>query len=274
MLTSHAVGLFLAAKKARGLSPRTVEHYSYRLAAFALAAPDLPLAPEVLEQYLARPGWSPQSRDTVYRLLRNLYRWLERRGHISMNPIVSLDPPILPRRVARSLNPLQLRSLLTHPDHPPAVRAMLTLLADTGLRLSEAHCITLDNLTGAGSVIVDGKTDEHEVPISPLVENMVRAVLPWPWSSPQAAGLAVRKAFKRAGIGGPRASAHTLRHTFCRSWRGDESLLVGILGWTSPRMMRVYRPFDLARAIAQHRAQSSIPDLLQLRPLPTLAAAD
>ena len=85
---------------------------------------------------------------------------------------------------------------------------------------------------------------------------MVISVLPWPWGSWQAAVLAVRRAFKSAGITGKRASAHPLRHTFVRMWEGDESLLVGILGWTSPRMLAVYRPYDLKRAVAQHQHNS------------------
>ena len=81
---------------------------------------------------------------------------------------------------------------------------------------------------------------------------MVLAALPWPWSSANYAGMAVSEAFRRVGIPGPRAGAQTLRHTFVRYWQGDETLLVGIMGWTTGRMLKVYRPYDLDRAIHQH----------------------
>jgi integrase len=108
------------------------------------------------------------------------------------------------------------------------------------------------------TVVVQGKGDEREVPLSPAVRDIVLAHVPWRWSSSQAAGLAVRRAFRRAAISGPRAGAHALRHTFVRQWNGDESVLIGIMGWTSSRMLKVYRPYNLERAISQHHAYSPL----------------
>ena len=41
-------------------------------------------------------------------------------------------------------------------------------------------------------------------------------------------------------------------------WEGDETLLVGIMGWTSGAMLRVYRPYNLSRAKRQHRQYSPL----------------
>ncbi|KKN15311.1 hypothetical protein LCGC14_0987330 [marine sediment metagenome] len=256
--TRDSMAVFLTAKAAKGLSPRTIETYSYRLGIFARRFPKLPVCPEPIEGFLANVGPTQETRETYYRLLRNFYRFLRRRRLIHSNPLDQIEPPILQPKVARSLKPEQLRLLLTNPDHPAQVRAFLYLLADTGLRLSEALAIDRVEKLGLDTVVTTGKTGEREVPVSPSVAGMVADALPWPWSSRDAAGLAVRKAFRRAGIVGKRASAHTLRHTFVRLWEGDESLLVGILGWTTPRMLKVYRPYDLARAIRQHLLHSPI----------------
>ena len=65
-----------------------------------------------------------------------------------------------------------------------------------------------------------------------------------------------RDAFARAGIPGPLTSARARRHTFVRLWEGDETAFVGILGWTSNRMLSRYRPYDVARAKDQHNAHA------------------
>lgn len=258
VLTRDAVIAFLAAKAAKGLSPRTIETYSYRLGIFAKDCPTLPNKTVTIEHFLAKVGPSQETRESYYRVLRNLYRFLCRRHAVVKNPIAEIEPPRLRPKVARSLKPDHVRLLLTEPGHPAQVRAFLYLLADTGLRLSEALAIDRVEKIGLNTVVTTGKTGEREVPVSPWVAEMVADALPWPWSSRDAAGLAVRKAFRRAGLNGRRASAQTLRHTFVRLWEGDESLLVGILGWTTPRMLKVYRPYNLARAIRQHLLHSPI----------------
>jgi len=253
MITKHAVTLFLTAKQAKGLSASTLDVYHYRLNLFARQFPHLPITPEPIESWLANPSWTAESRETYYRLLRNFYRWLARRKQIS-NPISEVEPPILRRKIARSLNNQELVQLLTWPGHAPAIRAFLYLLADTGLRLSEALSVSSRSKfsRARGTVSVSGKVGDREVPVSHWIRELVCSVLPWPWASRDAAGLAVRRAFRVAGITGRRASAQTLRHTFVRQWEGDESLLVGIMGWTTSRMMRVYRPYDVKRAVQQH----------------------
>ena len=258
MLTSDAIAAFLAAKTARGLAARTLETYRYRLNIFARCYPALPHLPAQIDVFLAQVGPTQETRETYYRLLRNLYRFLNRRELTTDNPVTGVDAPIVRPKVARSLTAEQLSILLMYPGHSEQLRSFLYLLADTGLRLSEALSIDNAAQVGLDTIIVSGKVGEREVPISPRVAAMVVDCLPWPWGSRDAAGLAVRRAFRCAGFTGRRASAHTLRHTFVRLWRGDESLLVGIMGWTSARMLQVYRPYDVHRAIAQHRIYSPI----------------
>ena len=254
--TADAIGLFLDSRRAKGLSPATIQNYSYQLAVFARAVSGrLPDKPDEIERFLlSRPQWSDRTRETYYQTLRIMYGWLERRGHIKRNPIPQIETPRTVRKVARSLTPPQLEALLMSPKDAQ-LSAFLYLLADTGLRLGEALSVRLDRVR-PDTVVVEGKVGEREVPISPKIRRLTLRALPWPWTTTWGVGFAVRRAFRRAGINGHRASAQTLRHTFVREWRGDESLLVGIMGWTSARMMKVYRPYDLERAIIQHRYNS------------------
>ena len=249
--------MFLDAKRAAGLSERTLETYRYRLRIFCRFHPKaLPDQASDLEQFVGAMGPTPETRETYYRLLRNLYNWLERRGVIKVSPMRAVEAPRVPRKIARSISANELIRLVRHPDHPPSVRAFLLLLADTGVRLSEALSIVSPRQFSDGFVTVNGKTGGRIVPVSSTVESEVSRALPWPWQSRGGASKAIVRAFHRAGITGKRASPHTLRHTFTRLWEGDESLLVGILGWTSSAMLKTYRPYDLSRAKHQHRRYS------------------
>ena len=242
---------FLAAKRARGLTDATMQNYRLRLTRFGERFSVLPLSTRRIEEHLLTIV-GPQNRHGEFRVLRTFYRWLKARRKIGRNPIEYLEPPVVPRTVARSLCREELQQLLRY-EHRPVDGVFLWLLADTGLRIGEAVSIRDPWQFHSGVVVVKGKVGEREVPISNHVRDAVLPFLPWPWTTTEGAKGAVRKAFRRAGIRGKRASAQTLRHTFCRLWTGDESLLEGIMGWTSARMRKVYRPYDVERAKAQHR---------------------
>ena len=94
MDTASMVALFMEAKRTKGLSASTLSPYHYRLSQFERAYPRLPMEPEELEAFLDHPGWSSDSRDSVYRLLRSLYSWLIKRRHLraDMNPFDLVEP--------------------------------------------------------------------------------------------------------------------------------------------------------------------------------------
>ena len=257
MKTQTAIDRFVAARIAVGVSSRTLEGYRYRLRKYAEWFTRLPKRPEQVELFLSQQGPSDETRPTYHRLLTAFYRWLKVRGLFKSNPMPRVAKPYVYRKVARALSHQELTALLTFQHHTSQVRALLWLLADTGVRLGEAFSVTQIDRHG-GRFVVKSKTGERELPIHPAVARMVNAELPWPWANAHYAGLAVRIAFRNAGITGKRASAHTLRHTFARMWRGDESLLVEIMGWTSPRMLKVYKPYNIRAAITQHRVHSPL----------------
>lgn len=267
--TGRLANAFLEAKRAKGLKPKTLINYGSCLRIFALAYPRLPKRARELDRFLAGMGPTQETRETYYRLLRNFYGWCSRRRVIRANPMDLLEAPKLDRKVPRGLSRPQLSQLLSWPTHQPPTKAFLHLLADTGMRLGEAFS-TRESSIGERLVHVRGKVGEREVPISPDIRQMVLEALPWPWQNANNASKAVRRAFAAAGINGKRASAQTLRHTFVRLWRGDESVLVGIMGWTTPKMLLRYRPYDIHRATDEHRQHSPLRNLRRDRQLPLL----
>tara|TARA_B100000029_G_scaffold97226_1_gene87511 strand:+ start:7554 stop:8606 length:1053 start_codon:yes stop_codon:yes gene_type:complete len=186
-------------------------------------------------------------RQTVYRWHRGIYAIPQDK----LNILLELNG-------AAPLTPFELLNERTHRDRK-YLRPFIYLLMDTGIRLGEALSVNESSFHD-GFVEVSGKVGDRVVPVSPIVEQLCKSVLPWPWERSYTAGQAVRRALKRVGIKGERASAHTLRHTFCRNWDSDESVLVDIMGWTSPRMLSVYRPFNKRVAKELHESNSPLSD--------------
>ena len=258
--TAETVEQFMAAKITKGLADATLQNYRHRLTRFSERFYVLPTSSGRVEEHLVTIT-GPHNRHGEFRVLRTFYRWLKRQRKIRRSPIEDLESPMVPKTVARSLGVEEILKLVSY-DHRPVDRAILWLLIDTGLRIGEAISLREPSQFRSGMVVVKGKVGEREVPVSDQVRDAVLPFLPWPWVTASGAGNAVRKAFQRAGIQGKRASAQTLRHTFCRSWTGDESLLEGIMGWTSARMSKVYRPYDVLRAKTQHRKCSPVHSIL------------
>ena len=166
----------MATKRARGLTEATLGNYRLRLARFSERFSVLLMSPERVQEHLLTI-MGPLNRHGEFRVLRTFYRWLKTRRKIGHSPVEDLEPPVVPRTVARSLNREELSQLLIH-EHRPVDEAFLHLLVDTGLRLGEAVSIREPLQFRSGVVVVKGKVGEREVPISDHVKNAVLLFLP------------------------------------------------------------------------------------------------
>lgn len=269
VITTAVVKEFLTAK-AR-LSPHTLATYRRHLALLAKHHPHLPTTPAPLEQTLAsvngqRTAWN------YYVTWRTFYRWLVRRGILPArdNPVPRMEPPPSPKPTPYYLDQDELRLLLNYPGHSLRDRALLALLADTGMRIGEAWSITPDTFHGR-YVIVKGKTGPRPVAIHPITRRLIGKLLRQGRHIPRnqtiwygkrgpmtVSGLkqAVRKAFRRAGFHGRRMSAHRLRHTFASLWDGEtiDGMLQG--GWRDTRSWMRYRHALTNRLLQEHRRHS------------------
>ena len=265
MRTQEAVERFCASRVLRWNSPRTEEIYRTVLSRFAEVYEQLPTEPEAIEAFLARSGLAPASRNTYFRVLKTFYRFVEQRLRLP-NPTRHVAAPPFVRPRPRILTPAQLHQLLMHPGHPPHVRALLYLLADTGIRIGEAASLTVEDV-GEDSIVVRGKTGEREVPCSPAVCGMLKGLVPEGRVFPYTVDWlkhAVRKAFRRAGLSGSKLGPHTLRHTFATLWDGSERVLQGILGHKTPSMTFWYRQWRLESAKEEHARHSPLKRALEM----------
>lgn len=256
MLTSALVEGFLTAKEARRLSPRTLEAYRQRLRVFVERFAELPTEPEQIEAYVA--GYENAGQlDTHWRMLSNLYHWAVRRRKIDPadNPMIYAERPRLSRTVPRAFTEAELDRLFAYP-HEGYARLMMRLLLRTGLRLGEAMSLhPSDECLRENVIVVEGKTGQREVPCDPELITVLRWMLPWPWKNARVASHTIIKAMRAAGIAGRRASAHTLRHTFARRYRGDTHNLAGIMWGHASKMLGHYRPYSIEDALEEYGQQ-------------------
>ena len=275
---SAAVDDFLADAQLRGLSPKTVEWYRYSLGPLLHWLEEQgcqsaeQLSEALVRQFLAsRTGIGPRRLNHYREAIDRLCQWLVRTGDLTTNPAVSIAKIREPRKLMPTFTAEELQTLLTQPDQRTLLgqrdHVFMLLLLDTGVRLSEALSLGLDDVDMAhGTMRVLGKGNrERLVGLSPVLEKHLRRYLQVrsrvlsqtdyaasPWVFPSNVGTkcsakAIQQRLKlyaqRARITRVRVSPHTFRHTFALYFvrsGGSPFHLQKILGHTSLDMSRRY----------------------------------
>jgi integrase/recombinase XerD len=277
---------FLLDRRVAGLTSQTLETYRVHLRIFGrwcevhdVALPDL--TKYHVRQFLAERQSKSQSRLVEsYRRLRPFFRWGAAEGFCE-DVFCSIRKPKEPITLVPTLNIEQVRLMLSLCRALPRTanrnEALLRLLLDSGLRITEALKLRIDDVhLDAGSVRVRcGKGGKDRMAFIGMKTS--RAVLRY---------LKVRKAvntdtifvtqdglpMKRrhahqliarlgasARISGVRVSPHTLRHTFA-TWflrsGGDVFSLQRQLGHSSLSMTRRYLDLTQNDVAAAHGLHS------------------
>jgi len=231
---------------ARNLSARTRKEYKNDLADLVafLAQRGVKKADGVslrdLESYQAemdRRGYKPSTRQRKTYAIKSFFRFLEHHGVIAENAASGLVPPRPEKREPRFLSEEEYRRLLRVCSHEPRDAAVVELLLQTGMRLSELAGLTVTdveipkritrNPDNTGTVRVLRKGGKTQ--LIPLNYKACQALAAWlkvrpevdhdalfvtkfkAPMSPRAIQYRVTKYLDEAGIKG--ASVHTLRHT-------------------------------------------------------------
>jgi site-specific recombinase XerD len=278
MRLTDLVDEYCVALKVAGRSPRTIRWYRDHLAEFigflersGEQATLAELRPPVVRRWLMALGahrdkpLAPSSVAGRVRTLRAFGSWLEREFDLPDNPLRGVPVPRVPEQLVRSLREADIRALLAAiegSEQPDRDRALVLLLLDTGIRLSEAAGLSVgdvDLVEGRCRVMGKG-AKERVVPIGRKARRAVRLMLgrrgkttaPAPlFVGPDGRPLAphgiqqvLRRLSARTGLS-MRCSPHILRHTFARSFLqngGDVFSLQRILGH-SPSSLQVTRRY-------------------------------
>jgi integrase/recombinase XerC len=200
---------------ARRYSPRTVRAYRSDLDRFAGfwerdfgegTASRTPLSRVdtlAVRSYLAslhRSRLASRSLARHLSTLRSFFRWACREGHLDKNPARALPAPRLPKTLPRAMTLPDTERLLAAGEDAPFPerdRALFELLYATGLRVSEAAGLDLEDVDFASRLLrVVGKGNKERIaPFGETAEEALAAYLP------------VRTARRK----GSRATAHVAR---------------------------------------------------------------
>ena len=130
--------LFLQSRKAIGVSPKTLEFYKDRLYKYVSRVDYLKATPQSIQRYLNsipanHNGFA--TRHASFRAIKTFYRWLNVEYGLN-NPMANLTAPILGKPILPSLTGEQVLTLVNE-AHCPRDKAVISLFAESGLRLSE-----------------------------------------------------------------------------------------------------------------------------------------
>lgn len=228
----HDVSLFLSFLSA---------HHGQAVGLDQLSSADIRDFRAWMSQRAARDAAGAATRARGLSGVRNLLRWLDRRGILHNAAIGTVRSPKLPRKLPRPLYEKQ--ALRVVGDLPPRpgredgewiVRrdtALLTLLYGCGLRIDEALSLDIADLPRDGFLRVTGKgRKERQVPVLAVVEDALgayRAACPFAETPDRPLFMGARgkrlhqgvvqKAMRdlRATLNLPEtATPHALRHSF------------------------------------------------------------
>ena len=232
---------------------------------------------------LDRQGLSGNYRRRKVAAIRSLFAFLEDRGLIPASPARKLFPPERGRHQPRYLTELEYKRLLEAVRHEPRDAAVIELLLQTGIRLSELSGLKVTdvhlparlsrNPDGAGAVHVLGKgRRERTVTLNWKACKALRAYLAVRAQDtddpslfltkfglgigPRSIEFLVSKYLREAGIHG--ASVHSLRHTFGTQSvkRGTKLRIVQeVLGHASLETTSIYVGLareDMDRELQEH----------------------
>ncbi len=224
------------------------------------------------------------------RTIKAFWSWLMDEGYITRNPMSNLKLPKTPRKVISTFSQEQIQRILNNIDkkssHGFRNYAMVLLLLDTGLRLSELINLQMDDLDFLQScILVKGKGDkERIVPFGSQVRRTIRRYImhfrPEPDSpvtgevfltedglplKPRAIQSMLLRLSKKAKISGIRCNPHRFRHTFARQYLmngGDIFSLKEILGHSSLEVVKIYVNLASNDILQQHRKFSPVDNMI------------
>jgi len=229
--------------------------------------------------HLAEQNLRAISVQTYVRALRGFFNWIYREGYTRENILANLRPPKAPRTLAEVLRDEEVGRILACIDLETSWgsrdSAMLIVMLDTGLRLSEVANLAMANAhLDEGYLKVMGKgAKERMVPIGGVAQKaLLRYVYkfrPEPLNasedtlfltpegramSANGVQMVIRRLALKSGV--KRLHPHLCRHTFATNYLmngGDVFTLQQILGHTTLEMVRRYVNLASAHVRVQHR---------------------
>ena len=224
----------------------------------------------------------PASQTTAndyYRALHSFFNWLVREELISENPFINLKAPKVEKKVIQALTESEIESLLSLCSKKTALdirnKAILSVLFDCGLRVSELASITIRDIDWESRSILIRKGKGGKQRMVSMGSRTYKAL--WKYVNSYRNGesdrvfinrngeqldtVGIQILIKRLGQKAKiRVSPHKLRHTFAITYLrngGDVFTLQYLLGHSTLQMTQRYlQSLNAADAANAHRKYS------------------
>jgi site-specific recombinase XerD len=240
---------FIASRKGEtGITPKGERWLRQTLGSFLKQFPNpIEVTRQDIEGFLAGINrvWYKHSH---FRAIRAFYNWLDAQGYIEVSPCHRMKAPKLPQVVLSHPSYSQIRELIAN---AATVRdkAIISLFADTGMRLSELARIKPDMINWQSNTIkIIGKGRKERIvkfssSTGSLISQHLSGYTPngniWGINANGIATM-LKRLGKQSGI---KANPHSFRRAFAIELRkrGTDSLTVQYLGgWESLAMVERY----------------------------------
>jgi len=297
---SAAEEQFIYYCRMRNLRPESIVTYTKHLRQFRRMVIDSKKFPEDvslneftahdINYYVIRPmmdaGYKTSSINSTIRVLKTFFGWAERSELIEVSPMDTVPKLKESQTVIETFSNDQIKRLLRAPDRQTfsGLRdyVIMTIMLDTGIRVSELRDIEIRNIDFTANQIRLSRTKngkERMIPISTDTKKLIqqylkeRGVLEHDWLfislseeklSTRSIQSSIQKYGKQAGVKNVRVSPHTFRHTFAKLavMNGANVFdLQSILGHSSLDMVRRYVNLYSSDISDSHRKFSPISNL-------------
>lgn len=241
----------------------------------------------VKEEYKS-VGVSASYTNTIMKHMRAFYNFLVEEKYVQLNPFTKIKSLKEAQDNIEALSVDQLKTLLKQPNQRTYAGfrdyVLMMLLADTGMRISEALNLQQEDIDFKTNVIdLKGTNTKNRktryVPICQKTSKLLRELLVeikefdtlhifatvyGNTVDPARFRQRLKMYGHNAGIKGIRVSPHTFRHTFAKFYllnNGDVMTLQKILGHSSIEMVRKYVNMTSNDIVTQHRKYSPLNNL-------------
>ena len=141
------VNSFISDRKVRGLSPNTIKFYEGYLSRFVntISTPLLEQEKQGIIDFITSRTCNAGGKHAYVRVLRAFYKWCLSEELLDKSPMTNLKAPKVPKPLRQSLSLNNLTKLVNKSSNPRD-KLIVSLLADTGLRLSELANIEMTDI--------------------------------------------------------------------------------------------------------------------------------
>ena len=229
--------VFIGYLESKGRSPSTILAYRADLEQLLgflqdknkvtpdqIAQPDI----ESFRNTLLNQKYTPKSVSRKLNAVKTFFRWLITEKHLTTNPAEDVAHPKIEAAMPKFLSPLEYRALRDVVRDDPRIAAIVEMILQTGMRISEVAGLRMENLKD-DQIVIDAYATQSErsVPLNEPALNELKQYLsirpknesPYIFVSKNGKPLAVRniraavdRYMQKAEI--PQYSVNDLRTTF------------------------------------------------------------